>query len=244
MADVENTTLGRGDLYFMPEGASGYDFIGNTPSFGLTVNTEYLKHFNSGRGVKTQDRETPVQTDYAGSFMTDNVTPKNLANYFQGDTATIAVAGAVAVVETFVSVVKQGRYFVAKKNIATVIVKVGVTAKVLGTDYEVDAARGMVTVLEAGTIAAGATIEVTYDVLAHSYKRTRSGASVKSGKLLFVAYNPEGDQTDYKLDDVKLSPAGEFAIKADEWQSLPFNIAISTPSGGYAITANGEPYTP
>lgn len=244
MTDVENTTLGRGDLFFMPDGQSGYDFIGNTPALGLTVNTEYLKHFNSGRGVKVQDRETPVQTDYTGSFMTDSITPENLANYFQGETAIVAVAAAPTQSTSFVGVKKQGRYILPGKKLANVVVKVAAVIKVLGTDYGVDVDRGIVTVLQAGTIAAGATIIVEYDITAHSYKRTRSGATVKKGKLLFVAYNPEGDMVDYKMDDVKLSPAGEFAIKADEWQQLPFTIAISTPTGGYAITANGAPYTP
>ena len=244
MADVENITLGRGDLYFKPTGASGYEFIGNTPEFNVSISTETLKHYNSGRGVRTQDREVPVQVDYSGGFMTDNITPANLANYFQGDTGVVAVGASTGETQNFANVKKQGRYFLADRNVTNVVVEVGVATKTAGTDYEVDLVRGMITVLDGGTIANGATIEVTYDVTAHSYSRTRSGANVIEGSIMFMAYNPEGENIDYLLESVKLTPNGDFQIKADEWQQLPFNVLIAKPAGGYAIVANGEPFTP
>lgn len=244
MADVENISLGRGDLLFKQKGKSGYAYIGNTLSFGVTVNTEMLKHMNSSRGIRVQDREVPVQTDYSASFVTDNVAHENLARMFQGDSATVAVAGAVGQTETFNAVAAQDRLRLAQRKVTNVVVKVGVATKALGTDYTVDVDRGLVTIIAGGTIAPGANVIVEYDIVAHSYKRTRSGANVVEGSLIFVAYNPEGDNIDYLLDDVKLVPNGEFQIKAEEWQQLPFNVAISTPAGGYAITANGEPFTP
>lgn len=243
MPDVKNISLGRGDLLFREKGKSGYAMIGNTPSFGVTVNTEMLKHMDSSRGVRVQDREIPVQTDYAASFVTDNVTHENLARMFQGDSATVAVAAAVAQTETFNAVALQDRLRLAVRKVTNVVVKIGATPKVLNTDYTVDLDRGIVVILDTGTILAGANVIVQYDIVGHSFKRTRSGANVVEGSLLFVAYNPEGENIDYLLDDVKLVPNGEFAIKADEWQQLPFNVAISTPASGYAITANGEPFT-
>lgn len=243
MADTENISLGRGDLLFREKGKSGYAYIGNTPSFGVTVNTEMLKHMNSSRGIRVQDREIPVQTDYSASFVTDNVTHENLARMFQGDSATVTVAAAPAQTQTFTAVAKQDRLRLAQRKVANVVVKIGAATKVLGTDYTVDLDRGMVVILDSGTIVAGANVIVEYDIVGHSYKRSRSGANVVEGSLMFVAYNPEGENIDYLLDDVKLVPNGEFQIKAEEWQQLPFNVAISTPAGGYAITANGEPFT-
>lgn len=254
---VEKPTLGRGDLYFAVRAGDGtlggYRYIGNTPDFGLQITTEYLKHYNSSRGVRVQDKETPVQVDREGSFSTDNITHPNLAILFQGSTETIAQASVSNASETLNNVEVGLTYQIGAtvatpegvRNVTIVSVMVGAVAKVAGTDYDLDAARGLITIRTDGSIVNGNNVVVTYNIAAHSREQTVTGANSVAGALMFAAFNPEGDDIDYRMLDVKLSPNGEFAIKADEWQKLPFKVSINEPtSGAAAILADGQPYAP
>lgn len=241
---TSNQTLGRGKILFKEVGKSGFRYLGNTPSFGLSVTTETLKHYNSDSGVKVQDKSVPISTEYSGTVTTDNVNHENVAMLLLGSAATVSVASVTGATAQFTSVEQGFTYDLGARQVTTVVVKVGVPTMVLGTDYTLDAARGHITIINGGGIADGDTVDVTYDVTAHSYDRSVSAGNAKEGALLFVADNPEGDDIDYLIADAKLTPNGEFQIKAEEWQALPFNVEISVPDDGSpAITANGQAYT-
>ena len=52
-----NQTLGRGKLYFDPfvsgtENTTGERYLGNTPSFGLTVETQEIEHYSAEEGLR------------------------------------------------------------------------------------------------------------------------------------------------------------------------------------------------
>ena len=242
---TKNQTLGRGKIKFKKLGENGFRYIGNTPAFGITVTTESLRHFNSDAGVRVQDKQVPVSTEYAGTLTTDNVNHENLAMLLLGSASTVSVSSATGETAQFTGVQQGYTYDLGVRQVTNVVVQVSAVAQVAGTDYILDAARGHIEIVNGGGIADGATIDVTYDVAAHSYDRTVSAGDAVEGSLLFIADNPEGDDIDFLIPDVKLTPNGEFAIKAEEWQQLPFNVEISVPSDGSpAITANGQPYTP
>lgn len=242
---TKNQTLGRGKIKFRKAGETGFRYLGNTPSFGITVTTESLRHFNSDSGVRVQDKQVPVSTEYAGSLVTDNVNHENLAMLLLGEASTVSVSSATGETAQFTGVSQGYTYDLGARQVSNVAVQVGATPMTVTTDYTVDAARGHIEIVEGGGIADGDTIDVTFDVAAHSYDRSVSSGNAVEGTILFVADNPEGDDIDYVIADAKLTPNGEFAIKAEEWQQLPFNVEISVPDDGTpAISANGQPYTP
>src|SRR5690242_14249838 len=104
--EEKNYTLGRGDLYFAQRKAdgtlAGERPIGNTPSFKMGATSTSVKHYSAARGMKVQDREVPVQTDYSASFETDDISAPNLAALFLGTAASVAVTSATGVNESFV----------------------------------------------------------------------------------------------------------------------------------------------
>lgn len=245
LRETKQQTLGRGKILFQEAGASGFRYIGNTPAFGITITTESLRHFNSDSGVRVQDKQVPVSTEYAGSLTTDNINYENLAMLLLGSASTVSVSSATGESESFTSVKQGDTYALASRKVGSVVVEVSAAAKTLGTDYTVDLERGHITIVEGGGIADGDTMDVTYNITAHSYNKAVSAGNAKEGSLLFIADNPEGEDIDYLIADCKLTPNGEFAIKAEEWQQLPFNVEISVPSDGTpAISANGQPFTP
>lgn len=242
---TSNQTLGRGKIFMKKQSESGYRYLGNTPAFSVTVTTESLKHFNSDTGVKTQDKEVPISTEYAGALTTDNVNHENLAMMLLGSAATVSVSSTTGATKTFANVKQGYLYDLGNRKVSNVVVKVSAATKVVDTDYTLDAERGHLTIIEGGGIADDASVDVTFDVAAHSYDKSVSAGNAVEGTILFRADNPEGDDIDYVIPDAKLTPNGEFQIKAEEWQQLPFNISISVPDDGSpAISANGQPYTP
>jgi hypothetical protein len=255
--EKKNYTIGRGDLLFAERKADGslggYRPIGNTPAFNIGVQSDSVQHFSSARGMRVQDRDVPVQTTYSASFQTDDISPKNLAALFLGDAETVAISSASAVTETFTDVELGLTYQIGVtagnpmgvRNITLTTLKVGVTTLVEGTDYTVDEERGLITLLEGGTVANADDVIATYDQAAYSQDRVASGSTVVEGALMFVAYNPEGENKNYLLSDVKLSPNGDYAIKSDnDWSKMDFKVSVNTPTTGAAIYCDGAPYTP
>jgi hypothetical protein len=253
----QNYTIGRGDLFFASKRADGTfegeRLIGNTPAFKLGVTSQSVKHYSSARGMKTQDREVPTQTDYSGSFDTDDVAPKNLAALFLGDASVEAITALAAQNESFADVAQGLTYQIGRstanpaglQNVSNVVVQVNATPMVLDTDYKLDAALGRITIIDGGGINDGDQIDVTYDRAAYSQERVVAGSTVVEGYLRFIAYNPEGDDIDYYLPAVKLSPDGDFMIKTDQdWQKMSFKLSISADTAGVPIYANGRAYTP
>ena len=43
---------------------------------------------------------------------------------------------------------------------------------------------------------------------------------------------------------VKISPNGDYALKGDEWQQIPFNIEILKKTGFEALYSDGRAYAP
>jgi hypothetical protein len=256
--ETKNYTIGRGDLFFAKRKAdgtlSGERPIGNTPDFAFTVSSDTLKHYSSSQGMRVQDREVPVQTDYAASFTTDDVNPMNLEALLLGEASIVAITSATALTEDFTDVETGLTYQIGistsapagLQNLDNISVDKGATPLVEGTDFTVDAALGRITLLTTGsTVVDGDDITVTYDRLAASQNRVASGATVVEGALRFIANNPEGDNINYYLPDVKLSPNGDFQVKVDnDWQKMPFKVSVNTPTNGSAIYADGRPYTP
>jgi len=257
-AERKNYVIGRGDVFFAVADPvtgvlGGERLVGNTPAMNIGVQSQTLKHYGSGRGMRVQDREVPIQMDYSGSFKCDDINPKNLAFMLAGAASVAAITSATGATDSFVGV-EQGLFYQLGKTtgnpagaqlVSNVVVKVATVTKVLGTDYTLDAALGRISIIEGGSITSGATVDVTYDRAAASQERVISGSTVGSGSLRFIAYNPEGDNTDYLIRDVKLSADGDFALKADNnWQEMGFKLSISTPADGAAILANGRAWAP
>lgn len=253
----ENYTLGKGELHFSTfrtgtRVPAGFDYIGLTPEFSLTINTEYLDLFNSDHGIREKVRSVPVETTRSGSFTCVDISKENLANFFFGSTSTIAQTSATSQTETITDVIQGRSYQVGLSDstptgihsLTSVVVKVASSTKVLNTDYELNATLGIVTIISGGGIATGDDIIVEYSRSAMSIDQVLSGSEPVEGALRFIADNPEGDDFDYYCPYVKLSPNGDFSLKTEEWQTLPFNLEILKLTNREAIYINGRPYTP
>ena len=83
-----------------------------------------------------------------------------------------------------------------------------------------------------------------YTTLASSRTRIISGSTPIVGALRYIAFNPAGQQLDWYMPYVKISPNGDYALKGDEWQQIPFNIEILKKTGFEALYIDGRAYAP
>lgn len=254
---TKNYTLGRGEVHFSrfktgTQIAAGFYYIGNTPEFNLTIESETLDHFSSDRGIREKDDSVPLEVTRTGSLITDNIDPKNVALFFFGEESTVtqtAVASGTEVLDD----IKAGHSYklgVSPSNPTGYFgidstgfdVSIGGDALVAGTDFEMNYDTGVLTFLEGSTIAVdGTDAEVTFAVKSHTRDRVISGSDPVEGAMMYIAFNPKGKNFDYYLPYVKITPNGDYALKGDEWQQIPFTIEALKPSNGEAIYMDGRP---
>ena len=254
-----NYTLGRGEVHFGQfktgtQTPRGERYFGNTPELSYSAEQETLDHFNSDRGVRTKDESIPLQIDYSGSFITDNISPENLAAFFMGNATVLTDAGATVTAEVHNDVEQGLTYQLGTstnnpsgvRKVSAVAVKDDATPTpatyVAGTDYTVDLDLGRVTIVEGGAITDGTNLRIDYTITASSRDLIVSKSTVVEGSLRFIAYNPAGKQIDYFMPWVKITPNGDFALKGDEWQQLPFTLEILKKGNLEAVYMDGRAY--
>ena len=256
MTQTPNYTLGRGKIYFANylTGTSTpgpWRYIGNTPEFSMTIESDKLDHTNSDEGINEVDDSVPLSVTRSSSLVCDDIQGENVALFFYGSTSILTTASSTGNSEDFDGV-ETDRFYqigltltnpVGVRGVTTVAVvsNPSGTTYVLGTDYKVDLARGMIEILTGGTLAAGDDITVTYDVVGTTQDVILSGSEPVAGALRFLEDNPRGKNRDAFLPYVKISPNGDMTMKGDEWRQIPFSLEILKPSTAEAIYINGQP---
>lgn len=262
----KNYTLGRGRVFFdrfapnvvvnaLTRG-DGERYLGNTPEFSTTSESEDLDHFDSDSGIRSKDDSVQLTLDRSGAFVCDNIDAENIAMYFLGTATVLAQASATAVVDVFEGAKQKRMYQLGVtagnpsgvRNVSNVVVKTGVAfadTVTMSGNYQVDEVRGRIYIEDGAPGIDDEDIQVTFDVAASSRERIVSGSSSVYGSLRFVADNPKGPNRDYFLPYVKLSPDGDYNLKGDEWQQMGFTFEVlKKASNVEAMYIDGQPYTP
>ena len=250
-------TIPRGRVFFNPINNAtdeylGEIYLGNCPSFGISIETEKAEHYSSETGLREKDASVVLEVKRSGSLTCDNMSMSNVALFLSGSTGTITQA-AGTVTDEEVKVV-PGRYYqlglspatpVGARNVSAVAVKdsTGVTTYVAGTDYNVDLVKGRLQILDTGTIVAG-NIKVSYDKPAKTWKRIKTGqASELRGAIRVVSDNAGATNRDYYMPLCILKPAGELPVIAEEaeYVTMEFELEVLTPANGSAIYLDDAP---
>mgnify|MGYP003637789094 CR=1 FL=1 len=254
---TNNYTLGRGEIWFarFTTGytAGGFRYIGNTPEVSLTIESETLDHYNSDAGIREKDDSVPLEVNRTGSLTTDNIDPENVALFFFGEATKEATLAAVGETDSIVGIELNRAYMIGAtvNNPAgvfgldalgtnTVTINAGAVL-VLGTDYQLDYMNGMITFLSGGALVGAETIDIVYDVKASTRSRVISGSEPVEGAMIYRTVNPKGEDTTFYFPYVKIAPNGDYALKGDEWQSIPMSLEVLKLSNVEAIYRDGDP---
>lgn len=265
-----NYVLGRGKLFFAPiaPGAQvghGERYFGNTPELSLTIENEDLPHYNSDDGVREEDASITLQTNRNGAFTTDNIDPNNVALFFFGETFDFVTEAATVAGEAINTVI-PGLYYqlgrtptnpvgamsldihtpevagppvVPAKNI--VVTDAEATEYVEGADYTIDMLTGLLYIVPGGAIEAGTNLVVDYKVKSSTRSRTISGSQAIEGSITYRTKNAHGTNSVWYMPRAKITPNGDYNLKGDEWQVIPFSLRVLKLSAYEAIYVDGVP---
>ena len=116
---------------------------------------------------------------------------------------------------------------------------VGILAPVLDTDYAVDATLGRIYVTAGARVHEdlGAIWLVDYTQAAREREQLKTSGTVDStAALRLIANNVRGDNRDWYMPKVTLTPGGEFPLKTEDptYVALPFELGIGKPDAGAA----------
>lgn len=255
---TEAYKLGRGEVHFSrfkpgTQIGEGFRYLGNSPEWGITIESENLDHFNSDRGIRQKDKTIPLEVTRTGALVLDEITLPNIGLYLFSANSdnTVSQTGATVTGYAIADVIPGRTYqlgetatdVVGDLKISTTgfVVESGATTFTAMDDYIVDFQRGLLTIVEGGAIVAGTDITVDYTTQSATYELLVSGDEKIEGAMKYIEYNPAGENFVWNFPYVSVSPNGELAFKGDEWQQLPLNVEILKKNTVSAIYVNGVP---
>ncbi len=254
----KNYVLGSGELYFAPFApnnrvqAECQGYFVNTTEIKLTVESEVLDHFDTDHGIRQKDDSVLLEKNMSGSFITDHISPSNIAKWFTGQQSIVTQASATAQTLTIASVKLGVRYQLGVspanpsgvRGVTNGVAAVTGKTLVAGVDYRFDAETGGFVMLANSLVAEeGDSVALTFDVSATSYNRITSGTEANlEGELFYKAINGKGLNFDYYFPYVQLAPDGDYALKGDDWQQLGFTFQALQRDNNTAVSyTNGRP---
>jgi len=86
--NTDNYVVGKGKVYFMPEGASGTildHHVGNVTEFEIEPAIERLDHFSQMEGVRSKDKSIILEKGLTVRMIMEEWTPSNLRLYLLGE---------------------------------------------------------------------------------------------------------------------------------------------------------------
>lgn len=253
-------TIGAGRLYFeitdalgVPVDGGGEVYLGDSPGFGLTVESESLEDWSSDGPIAEKDVDVAIRVNRSFNLTTKNISFENLGLFVIGTAAQVAQS-AGAVEDEEIPSVTPGRFYQLGANPENPTGARGVTSVVvtdadsdsyeLGTDYELDAATGRIRIVEGGEITQGSTLLVSYTRAANTRGQvTTDNLGAKYGRLRYVEDATFGEPKDLYAPFVQLKPTGELAFKSrDSVQQMGWEVSVqSPPAGGSALYIDGRP---
>ena len=232
--DPKILPMGRGKVLFRKSGTTGFHDFGELDDMTVTIETEKQQKYSTRTPVKTLIDERVTSITATFKFTSASFSKKNLELFNLGTgTEVTQASGTLSSVAITVSD-KELWFDIGKKDLSNVVVKdeTDAVTYVENTDYELDAAAGMIYVLPEGGISAGDVIHVSADYA--EVKTTEVSAAVTGtidGTLKFISNNPGGTKMDFE-GDVSLTPAGDLALISDDYMSMPFEGSIKNSETG------------
>ncbi|MCE3608074.1 hypothetical protein LXA47_31380 [Massilia sp. P8910] len=185
---------GQGALYIAPLGADGLpgglEWVGDCEQFELDLTQKFDDIYESYTGKRSKAAHILTQSDAKIMIKMLNYSVENLARATQGSHSGAVSAGTVtdAAYRGF-----AGKSMaLAHPNVSSVVITKGVTPLVLGTDYTLDAAKGLVTFLSASAVVTGSSandLTVDYAFAANSGTVQGMTAGPRGYQLVFMGLN-------------------------------------------------------
>lgn len=249
--------LGKGKAFIDLLDASGNSiegerYLGNTPGFSVTVDSQTLEHYSSEAGISEKDAEVLQQVSRTINITFDSMSRENLALFVSGSLADIT-QGTGSVTSEAHNGVKQGYFYQlgqdssnpsGVRSVSSVVVNGsgGTPTYVEGTDYNVDLTLARIEIIAGGGISDGDDLEIDYDLDAVGWEQVAAtSAAAVSAAIRFIADNPTGENDDMYIPLCNVRPTGELPMIGTDWQQAQLECEALKPSSGAAIYIDGRP---
>lgn len=250
-----NYTFGRGmalvsaflDGTTTPDG--NYRYIGNSSAVNINIAGTQLDHFSSDGGINELDESILTQVTRTATMTVDNINGPNLAMLMMGTSSLITQAAvAEAATEIFKAVTADSLLVpgISDTNptgytrAAITGIVAGSVVGVAGKDFILSTDLGGA-FIPTGSNLIGLDVTLTFTVPELDYTQVLSGNKPFTGALRYVEENPAGRNKMFFAPSVRITPNGDFALKGDTWQAMPFTVSILKPASGVALYINDQP---
>jgi hypothetical protein len=243
-----NLLLGKGKIYAdrlsLSNGLwvkTGEFDLGNCTAFGISPKATVKEKYESMDSASSLYARNAINQNHTVKITGDEFSLFNLANGVMGDLITVSQTGASVTGETLTTAVKQGAYYAtAYRSISAVTVKVGGTAKTLGTDYTIDAATGRIYIVPGGGITGGATVtcDYTYATITLNGVSSSTHSSIKMF-LRYVGAPVSGPTFEVQVYVCDFAPSGDIGLISDDYGNWTLEgMALA----GTNLSPDGSPY--
>lgn len=226
------------------DGFEGIFTLNEAAEFTLNVETSFSEERIGGCGIATK-LEIADLVDYGANLVTRDITEELLEMFHLATAATVTQSADTGLSEQFDSVIPGREYLVGVNNatgfyagaINPIIVSVTDTVPTpytLNDDYTVssDGFVRLLTAAEGGTIAAGSSIIINYDIPSLTLRQTAVDANPtpKLARVWVRGCSPSlgGKIVDWFFPLMRFSPNGAFTLHNVQsgLQTASFDIAI------------------
>jgi hypothetical protein len=238
------------DVFDSNGAVQGEDDMGNCPGITLSIETEKALHYKATTGIREKDRATIIQINRVGQLICDNVSTANLEKWLAAD--LVAKSQTSDAVSNTKMTLQQGKHYqlgrtsdnpAGHRNISSLTIVEDIESEAAtyseGTDYNVDLVSGRIQWLRAT-----GNVKVSYNKAAKSWTQLKTGAVAElEGALRIISDNATGENRDYYMPHVVLTPEGDLPIITSdtEYITMTFALEVLTPANGSAIYVDDQP---
>jgi hypothetical protein len=232
-------------VYFKRASAGGTDYplhdLGTITECSPTIETEKAEAYDTDGGVRTKLDETIIQIDETWAFTVQNLSPRLLAMALLGEDPEEWTRASTQVVDAvqpaadihagYLHQIKDSSgdpvYDITSVDAVKLNDDTGTTED---TDWEaVDLSRGLIRIIDGGSITDSEQIKVTYTPVAKSGLRTvkpQLGQKLEGQFEVWFSADNFGTEMVRRFSGV-LSPAGA-SFGVDEYNTLQFEAAVTS----------------
>lgn len=238
-----NYTIGGGRFWFSetlddtldPVRSAGFRDFGNVVEHEFEQEIDELEHFTSKTGTRRKDRTVVREISAALLLTLDELSIKNLRDFFQGGEITDEAAGVGAgSVDDEIARLDGTEIRILSKglNATSIVVKdiTDVTTFILDTDYTVgDVIGGYKSIkrIGGGAIGDGDFVRIDYDFDVLVNKSFAPGSVLeRKGAATFFGVSDTGSEFIYSFENVQIIPEGSFALDDEEFSQFQLRCDI------------------
>jgi hypothetical protein len=237
--------VGKGRLYAKVTGATQFQEIGDIDAMSISQANTVIERFSNQFGARTKTDSRITEQNANIAFTMLQATARNLALALMSDKTALTQAATTVQLSGLTNVQVGDIIDTGKLGISVITFTDNLTSPtnwVAGTNYELDAASGLIRVKALPSADTTATLKVTCPAITAATKQLLAGLGQNPdlrAELVFITLDASSVPIEkYTFPIVKLTPDGDVNLISDDYRTVQIKgeiIADATQSVGYEL---------